>query len=67
MLQSFSKKARDDEFRINNKSNFFLDQSVPCYSSTHKPICKVHLEQKQIRINLKDPSAPFISHHLCLA
>lgn len=67
MFQSFSKKARDDEFWINNESNFFLDQSVPCDSSTHKPICKVHLEQKQIRINLMDPSAPFISHQLCLA
>lgn len=46
MFQSFSKKARDDKFWINHKSNFFLDQSVSRYSSTYKPICKVHLEQK---------------------
>lgn len=44
MFQRFSKKARDDELRINHEPNFFLDQPVSCYSSTYKPIGKVHLE-----------------------
>lgn len=66
MFQSLSKKARDDEFRINKESNFFLDQSARCYSSTHKPICKIHLGQKQIRIILQELLEPFIFHHICM-
>lgn len=43
VFQSFSKEARDNEFRVDEEPDFFLDQSMSCYSSTYKPICKVHL------------------------
>lgn len=43
VLQSFRKETRDDELRVDEEPDFFLDQSLSGYSSTYKPICKVHL------------------------
>lgn len=43
VFQSFSKEARDNEFSVDEEPNLFLDQSMSCYSTTYKPVCKVHL------------------------
>lgn len=43
VFKSFSKEARDNEFRVDKEPDFFLDQSMSCDSTTYKPVCKVHL------------------------
>lgn len=42
-LQNFGEEAGDNELGVNDEPDLFLDQTVSCYASTHKPVCKVHL------------------------
>lgn len=46
VFQCFSEEAGDDELRIDDEPNLFLDQSVSCDSSAYKSVCKVHLVRK---------------------
>lgn len=55
-FQSFGKEARDNEFRVDDEPDLFLDQAMSCYSSTYKPVCEVHL-QHPVAILLNRPLA----------
>lgn len=49
IFQSFSKEAGDNEFRVDDEPDFFLDQSTSSYSSAYKHIRKIHLVKKKAR------------------
>lgn len=43
VFQRFSEETRDDEFRVDEEPDLFLDQSMSCDSTAYEPVCKVHL------------------------
>lgn len=49
VFQRFSKQPGDDELGVDDEPDLFLDQSVSCHSTTHKPVCKVHLTESKMR------------------